>query len=128
MVEFGCVGAEKKWGSVLVLVVWFVVYHRKIRPTQLWVELSWVVAMKDNVSIQFSIATSLIIVSAVSTVDDLLRLFCDTQELDLDRLGLNLDRLGLDLDRLGLDFDLLELEFDRLELDLDSFRLQSNKV
>ena len=29
-------------GSVLWFVV--VVYHRKIRPTQLWVELSWVVA------------------------------------------------------------------------------------
>ena len=25
---------------------WFVVYLRKIRPTQLWVELSWVVAMR----------------------------------------------------------------------------------
>ena len=45
LVEFGCVGAEKKWGSVLVLVVLVVVYHRKIRPTQLWVELSWVVAI-----------------------------------------------------------------------------------
>ena len=43
LVEFGCVGAEKKWGSVLV--VWFI---RKIRPTQLWVELSWVVAINDS--------------------------------------------------------------------------------
>ena len=25
-----------------------VVYHRKITPTQLWVELSWVVAKKEN--------------------------------------------------------------------------------
>ena len=33
---------------VLVLVL-VVVYHRKIRPTQLWVELSWVVAIyKSN--------------------------------------------------------------------------------
>ena len=32
----------------LVCGLWFlvVVYHRKIRPTQLWVELSWVVAIK----------------------------------------------------------------------------------
>ena len=49
MVEFGCVGAEIKWDTVLVL--WFcgcgcgLVLHRKIRPTQLWVELSWVVAI-----------------------------------------------------------------------------------
>ena len=28
---------------------WFVVYHRKIRPTQLWVELSWVVAITSTV-------------------------------------------------------------------------------
>ena len=44
LVEFGCVGAEKKWGSVSVWfgLVWFI--HRKIRPTQLWVELSCVVA------------------------------------------------------------------------------------
>ena len=44
LVEFGCVGAEKKWGSVLVVVI-VVVYHRKIRPTLLWVELSWVLAI-----------------------------------------------------------------------------------
>ena len=31
MVEFGSVGAEKKWGMVWFVVV---VYHRKIRPTQ----------------------------------------------------------------------------------------------
>ena len=49
MVEFDCVRAEKKWGSVLVCggcgcgLWWFI---RKIRPTQLWVELSWVVAIK----------------------------------------------------------------------------------
>ena len=36
LVEFGCVGAEKKWGSVLV---WLWRFIRKIRPTQL---LSWV--------------------------------------------------------------------------------------
>ena len=39
LVEFGCVGAEKK-----LRMVWFcgfVVYHWKIRPTQLCVELSW---------------------------------------------------------------------------------------
>ena len=42
LVKFGGVGAEKKWGSVLVW--WF--YLRKIRPTQLWVELSWVVAVE----------------------------------------------------------------------------------
>ena len=36
--EFGCVGAEKKWDTVVVL-------HSKIRPTQLWIELSWVVAI-----------------------------------------------------------------------------------
>ena len=54
MVEFGCVGAEIKWDTVLVLwfcgfvVLWFVVLHRKIRPTQLWVELSWVVATKND--------------------------------------------------------------------------------
>ena len=42
MVEFGCVGAEIKWDTV-----WFVVcgFPRKIRLTQLWVELSWVVAI-----------------------------------------------------------------------------------
>ena len=33
-------------GSVCGFVV--VVYHRKIRPTQLWVELTWVVAMIYN--------------------------------------------------------------------------------
>ena len=27
------------------LWLWFVVLHRKIRPTHLWVELSWVVAI-----------------------------------------------------------------------------------
>ena len=47
MVEFGCVGAEIKWDTVCGL--WFcgcgVVLHRKIRVTQLWVELSWVVAI-----------------------------------------------------------------------------------
>ena len=42
LVEFGCVGAEKKWGSVFGFVVWFL---RKKRLTQLWVELSWVVAI-----------------------------------------------------------------------------------
>ena len=44
LVEFVCVGAEKKWGSVCGCGG--LVYHRKIRPTQLWVELSWVVAKK----------------------------------------------------------------------------------
>ena len=43
MVEFGCAGAEIKWDTVLVLWLWF--RHRKIRLTQLWVELSWVVAI-----------------------------------------------------------------------------------
>ena len=45
-VEFGCVGAEIKWDTVcgFVVLVVVVVFHRKIRPTQLWVELSWVVA------------------------------------------------------------------------------------
>ena len=51
MVEFGCVGAEKKSDGRFVVVVcgyglwlwlWFL---RKIRPTQLWVELSWVVSI-----------------------------------------------------------------------------------
>ena len=46
MVEFGCVGAEIKWDTVWFCGLWFVVvvFHRKIRLTQLWVELSWVVA------------------------------------------------------------------------------------
>ena len=39
MVEFGCVGAEQKVGDSLVCGV---VYHRKMRPTQLLIELSWV--------------------------------------------------------------------------------------
>ena len=26
LVEFGCVGAEKKWGSVLVVVLWFLFF------------------------------------------------------------------------------------------------------
>ena len=41
LVEFGCVGAEIKWDTVLVVVCGF---HRKIMLAQLWVELSWVVA------------------------------------------------------------------------------------
>ena len=51
MVEFGCVGAEKKWDTVCGFVVlWFCGcgLHRKIRPTQLWVELSWVVAINHK--------------------------------------------------------------------------------
>ena len=41
LVEFGCIGAEKSDGRFSSVVWWFL---RKIRPTQLWVELSWVVA------------------------------------------------------------------------------------
>ena len=52
MVEFGCVGAEIKWDTVWFCGLWFVVcglwFPRKIRPTQLWVELSWVVAIWEN--------------------------------------------------------------------------------
>ena len=36
-------------GYGLVVVLWFVVLHRKIRLTQLWVELSWVVAIRRNI-------------------------------------------------------------------------------
>ena len=45
LIEFGYVEADKKWESVLVLWcggdggLWFL---RKIRPTKLSVELSWV--------------------------------------------------------------------------------------
>ena len=46
MVEFGCVGAEIKWDTVLVCGL---VLHRKIRLTQLWVELSWVIAKKGRI-------------------------------------------------------------------------------
>ena len=58
MVEFGCVGAEEKWGTVLVfgVVCGFVVYLRKIRPTQLLVELSWVVAKNHNILKQSKIS------------------------------------------------------------------------
>ena len=58
--EFGkvwlCKRREKVTdGSVrfgfVVCGLWFVVYHRKIRPTQLWVELSWVVAIINKVSL-----------------------------------------------------------------------------
>ena len=45
LVEFGCAEAEKKWGWVWFVVLWLW-FLRKIRPTQLWVELSWVVAIK----------------------------------------------------------------------------------
>ena len=67
MVEFGCVGAEIKWDTVcgfVVVVLWlwfcgcgFVVcgLHRKIRLTQLWVELSWVVAIRPFNLIQYKL-------------------------------------------------------------------------
>ena len=46
MLEFGCVGAEIKWDKVLWFCgLWFCGLLRKIRLTQLWVELSWVVAI-----------------------------------------------------------------------------------
>ena len=46
--EFGRVWLCRSWDKVgygLVVVCGFVVFHRKIRLTQLWVELSWVVAI-----------------------------------------------------------------------------------
>ena len=73
MVEFGCVGAEIKWDTVLwfvvvvVVVVWFL--HRKIRLTQLWVELSWVVAKKANGTVKK------IIIMDIST-DQFVIVFC----------------------------------------------------
>ena len=46
MVEFGCVGAEIKWDTVWFLAAQAIrILHRKIRLTQLWVKLSWVVAI-----------------------------------------------------------------------------------
>ena len=48
LLEFGCVEAEKRWWTVLVCGLWFVFLHRKIRLTQLWDELSWVVAIKNT--------------------------------------------------------------------------------
>ena len=36
------------------LVLWFL--HRKIRPTQLWVELSWVVATKTMLPMKWGAA------------------------------------------------------------------------
>ena len=53
-------------------------------------------------------ATSLIIVSAVSTVDDLLTVFGDC--FGLEGLELVLDGLGLDLDGLEWDFGDLVLD------------------
>ena len=47
LVQFGCAGAEKRWGSVLVCGGFGLWFNRKIRPTQRWVELSWVVAIRS---------------------------------------------------------------------------------
>ena len=65
LVDFGCVGAEKKWGSVVLVVL--VVYHRKIRPTQLWVELSWVVAI-IIISILMNFRSDFIVESVISAL------------------------------------------------------------
>jgi hypothetical protein len=59
-------------------------------------------------------ATSLIIVSAVSTVDDLLTVFGKC--FGLEGLESVLDGLGLDIDGLELDLDGLELNFGELVL------------
>ena len=54
--EFGWVWLCRSWEKVGVGGFGGVVYHRKIRPTQLWVELSWVVAICYRLACQGDIS------------------------------------------------------------------------